>query len=64
MRKVLVIVGSRREGNSLLFGKKVVSMLKKMRVPVSYIVPGNQKFIYVQDAWIVIKKESVILKMI
>ncbi len=43
MRKVLVIIGSRREGNSLLLGKRIVSMLKQMRVPTSYIIPGNQK---------------------
>ncbi len=38
-----MIIGSRREGNCLYLGKKIVSMLKNMRVPVSYIVPGNQK---------------------
>ena len=43
MRKVLIIVGSRREGNCYTFGKRLMTELKKERIPVTSITPGNQK---------------------
>lgn len=43
MARVLIIIGSRREGNSALLGKKIKESLKKERVSVDTITPGNQK---------------------
>jgi len=46
MSRCLIIVGSRRNGNSLKLGKKLKEELKKERIIANIIVPGNQK-IYV-----------------
>lgn len=46
MSRCLIIVGSRRNGNSLKLGKKLKEELKKERIISNIIVPGNQK-IYV-----------------
>lgn len=46
MSKCLIIVGSRRNGNSLKLAKKIKKELKKERIISNIIVPGNQK-IYV-----------------
>lgn len=46
MSRCLIIVGSRRNGNSLKLGKKIKEELKKERIVSNIIVPGNQK-IYV-----------------
>ncbi len=43
MARVLIIIGSRREGNSTLFGKKLKEALKKERISADTITPGNQK---------------------
>ncbi len=43
MARVLIIIGSRREGNSKLLGKKIKESLKKERISVDTITPGNQK---------------------
>lgn len=43
MAKVLIIIGSRREGNSAILGKKIKEVLKKERISVDIITPGNQK---------------------
>ena len=43
MAKVLIIIGSRREGNSAILGKKIKEALKKERISVDIITPGNQK---------------------
>lgn len=43
MAKVLIIIGSRREGNSAVLGKKIKEVLKKERISVDTITPGNQK---------------------
>ena len=43
MARVLVIVGSRREGNSAILAKKIKEALKKERISVDIITPGNQK---------------------
>lgn len=40
---MVIIVGSRREGNSLKLAKKVKEELDKERINTSIIVPGNQK---------------------
>lgn len=40
---MLIIVGSRRDGNSLKLAKMVKSELEKERLSVEMIVPGNQK---------------------
>ena len=44
--RCLIIVGSRRNGNSLKLAKKIKEELKKERIISNIIVPGNQK-IYV-----------------
>ena len=46
MSKVLIVVGSRREGNSLKLAQKIKKELKKERIISNIIIPGNQK-IYV-----------------
>lgn len=46
MSRCLIVVGSRRDGNSLKLGKKIKEELKKERIVSNIIVPGNQK-IYV-----------------
>lgn len=43
MKKVLIIIGSRQEANSYTLGKKLFKELQKERIPVSTIIPGNQK---------------------
>lgn len=43
MSKVLIVVGSRREGNSYHLAKKIKNGLKRYRIPAYTIVPGNQK---------------------
>lgn len=43
MARVLIVVGSRREGNSAILSKKIKEALKKERVSVDVITPGNQK---------------------
>jgi len=43
MARVLIIVGSRREGNSATIGNKLKEALKKERISVDLITPGNQK---------------------
>ncbi len=43
MQKILVIIGSRREGNCYTLGKRIIQALRKERIAVSYITPGNQK---------------------
>ena len=43
MARVLIIIGSRREGNSYTLGKKIKEGLKKERISVDIITPGNQK---------------------
>ncbi|MBP3635355.1 MAG: flavodoxin family protein [Bacilli bacterium] len=43
MGKALIIVGSRREGNSLNLANKIKEELKKDRITSYIIVPGNQK---------------------
>ena len=43
MSKVVIIVGSRREGNSYNLAKKIKEYLKKDRIVSSIITPGNQK---------------------
>ena len=43
MARVLIIVGSRREGNSAIIGTKLKEALKKERVSADLITPGNQK---------------------
>lgn len=43
MAKVLIIIGSRREGNGFILGKKIKETLKKERISVDMITPGNQK---------------------
>ena len=43
MGKVLIIVGSRREGNSYILANKIKEELKKDRIISYIIVPGNQK---------------------
>ena len=43
MARTLVIIGSRREGNSAILGKKIKEALKKERISVDMITPGNQK---------------------
>jgi len=41
--KVLIIVGSRRDGNCLKLSQKLKERLKKERIISNIIVPGNQK---------------------
>ncbi len=41
--RCLIIVGSRRDGNSLKLSKKIKEELKKERIICNIIVPGNQK---------------------
>jgi len=43
MSKTLIIVGSRREGNSATLAKMIKESLKKERISVDIITPGNQK---------------------
>lgn len=43
MSKVLIVVGSRRDGNSLYLGKRIKDELKKERIFSYLIIPGNQK---------------------
>lgn len=43
MGKVLIVVGSRREGNSYNLANKIKEELKKERIISYIIVPGNQK---------------------
>ena len=43
MSKVLIIVGSRREGNSFNLANKLKEELKKDRIISKIITPGNQK---------------------
>lgn len=43
MSKVLIIVGSRREGNSAKIATKLKEALKKERISTDIITPGNQK---------------------
>lgn len=40
---MVIIVGSRREGNSLKLANKVKEELNKERIHTSIIIPGNQK---------------------
>lgn len=46
MSKVLIVVGSRREGNSYFIANRIKENLRKDRIIADIIVPGNQK-IYV-----------------
>lgn len=43
MGKALIVVGSRREGNSYNLANKIKDELKKNRIVSYIIVPGNQK---------------------
>lgn len=43
MGKALIVVGSRREGNSFYLANKIKEELKKDRIVSYIIVPGNQK---------------------
>ena len=43
MAKALIIIGSRREGNSYLLANKIKEALKRERISVATITPGNQK---------------------
>ncbi len=43
MGKAVIIVGSRREGNSYNLAKKIKDELKKDRIVSYIIIPGNQK---------------------
>ena len=43
MARVLIIVGSRREGNSYIIGNKLKDALERVRISSDIIVPGNQK---------------------
>ncbi len=43
MARVLIIIGSRREGNCAILEKKIKHALKKERISVDSITPGNQK---------------------
>lgn len=43
MAKVLIIVGSRREGNSFHLAKKLKEGLLDRRISCDIIIPGNQK---------------------
>jgi len=43
MAKALIIVGSRREGNSANLAKKIKEGLKKEKISIDIITPGNQK---------------------
>jgi len=43
MARVLTMIGSRREGNCALLEKKIKQALKKERISVDSITPGNQK---------------------
>lgn len=40
---MLIIVGSRRDGNSLALAEFVKKELEEMRVPCKIIIPGNQR---------------------
>ncbi len=43
MARVLIIIGSRREGNSKILANKIKEGLRKERISVDTITPGNQK---------------------
>ena len=43
MARILIIIGSRREGNSAILAKKIKEAMKKERISVDIITPGNQK---------------------
>lgn len=43
MAHVLIVIGSRREGNSYILGNKLKDALDKVRISSDIIVPGNQK---------------------
>ncbi len=43
MARVLIIIGSRREGNSKILANKIKEGLRKERISVDMITPGNQK---------------------
>lgn len=43
MAKVLIIVGSRREGNSKILAKRLKEGLLNNRISCDIIIPGNQK---------------------
>ncbi|MGM9834470.1 MAG: flavodoxin family protein [Bacilli bacterium] len=43
MARVLIIVGSRREGNSAILAKKLQNSLQESRISCDVITPGNQK---------------------
>lgn len=43
MARALIIIGSRREGNSYILANKIKEALKKERISVDVITPGNQK---------------------
>lgn len=43
MGRVLIVVGSRREGNSAILATKIKSKLNDNRISADIITPGNQK---------------------
>lgn len=43
MARVLIVVGSRREGNSAILAKKIKERLGNNRISSDIITPGNQK---------------------
>lgn len=43
MARTLIIVGSRREGNSYILANKIKESLHKERISTDIITPGNQK---------------------
>lgn len=43
MARVLIVIGSRREGNSFKFATKLKEKLLGNRISVDFITPGNQK---------------------
>ncbi len=63
MSKALIVIGSKREGNCYNLANKIKESLKQERIVCKAITPGNQKFIYVLVAWIVMKQVFVILMM-
>lgn len=46
MSRVLIVVGSRRDGNCLKLGKRIKKELKNSRIISNIIVPGNQKIYF------------------
>ncbi len=43
MARVVIIIGSRREGNSYILGNRIKDKLASNRISTDIIIPGNQK---------------------